>query len=154
MFLIRQYVKFNSYDRISTRPFLTLLEKKWIAFQLLKALQFCHSKKVLDKYNKKHVPESVKTSLYSQICHGDIKLENMLVSGWLWLLLTDFASFKPALLPEDNPSDFSYFFDTSRRRTCYLAPERLPHIVLLAISAILLIISVQVPTRLQPAGRS
>ena len=25
---------------------------------------------------------------------------------------------------KDNPSDFSYFFDTSRRRTCYIAPER------------------------------
>ena len=25
---------------------------------------------------------------------------------------------------QDNPSDFSYFFDTSRRRTCYIAPER------------------------------
>ena len=26
--------------------------------------------------------------------------------------------------PQDNPADFSYFFDTSRRRTCYIAPER------------------------------
>jgi hypothetical protein len=25
---------------------------------------------------------------------------------------------------QDNPSDFSYFFDTSRRRCCYIAPER------------------------------
>lgn len=103
VFLIRQYVKSNSYDRLSTRPFLTLLEKKWIAYQLLRALSFCHSR---------------------GICHGDIKLENMLVTSWVWLLLTDFASFKPALLPEDNPADFSYFFDTSRRRTCYVAPER------------------------------
>lgn len=27
-------------------------------------------------------------------------------------------------LPEDNPADFSYYFDNSGRRTCYLAPER------------------------------
>ncbi|KAF9114046.1 Serine/threonine-protein kinase [Mortierella sp. AM989] len=27
-------------------------------------------------------------------------------------------------LPQDNPADFSFFFDTSSRRTCYLAPER------------------------------
>ena len=33
-------------------------------------------------------------------------------------------SFKPTYLPEDNPAEFSYFFDTSRRRTCYIAPER------------------------------
>ena len=28
------------------------------------------------------------------------------------------------MLPDDNPGDFSYFFDTSGRRTCYIAPER------------------------------
>ena len=46
------------------------------------------------------------------------------MSSWGWLTLTDFAPFKPVFLPEDNPADFSYFFDTSRRRTCYIAPER------------------------------
>ncbi|XP_071571765.1 phosphoinositide 3-kinase regulatory subunit 4 isoform X2 [Temnothorax nylanderi] len=58
------------------------------------------------------------------VCHGDIKLENIMITSWNWVLLTDFASFKPTYLPEDNPADFSYFFDTSRRRTCYIAPER------------------------------
>ena len=57
--------------------------------------------------------------------HGDIKTENILVTSWSWLYLTDFSSsFKKTYLPEDNPADFSYFFDTSGRRTCYLAPER------------------------------
>ncbi len=28
------------------------------------------------------------------------------------------------MLPDDNPADFSYYFDTSGRRTCYVAPER------------------------------
>ncbi|XP_071037345.1 phosphoinositide 3-kinase regulatory subunit 4 isoform X3 [Parasteatoda tepidariorum] len=101
--LIRQYVKDNLYDRISTRPFLNSIEKRWIAFQLLQCLSECH-----------------KLGVY----HGDIKLENVMVSSWNWLLLTDFASFKPTNLAEDNPADFSYFFDTSRRRTCYVAPER------------------------------
>ncbi|XP_069112623.1 phosphoinositide 3-kinase regulatory subunit 4-like isoform X1 [Argopecten irradians] len=101
--LFRQYIKDSLYDRISTRPFLNSMEKKWLAFQLLCALNQCHKLKV---------------------CHGDIKAENVMVTGWNWLLLTDFASFKPTYLPEDNPSDFSYFFDTSRRRTCYIAPER------------------------------
>ena len=41
-----------------------------------------------------------------------------------WVLLTDIASFKPAILPEDNPADFNFFFDTSRRRGCYIAPKR------------------------------
>ena len=47
-----------------------------------------------------------------------------MVTSWTSVLLTDLASFKPTYLREDNPADFSYFFDTSRRRTCYLAPER------------------------------
>ncbi len=47
------------------------------------------------------------------------------MTSWNWLYIADFsASFKPAFLPEDNPADFSYYFDTSGRRTCYLAPER------------------------------
>lgn len=40
------------------------------------------------------------------------------------MYLTDFASYKPTYLPLDDPSDFSFFFDTSGRRTCYVAPER------------------------------
>lgn len=59
------------------------------------------------------------------IFHGDIKTENVLVTSWNWIYLTDFSSaFKPAFLPDDNPADFSFYFDTSGRRTCYLAPER------------------------------
>lgn len=88
---------------MSTRPFLTSTEKKWITFQVLCALHQCHKQK---------------------ICHGDIKLENILITSWNWILLSDFASFKPTYLPIDNPADYSYFFDTSRRRTCYIAPER------------------------------
>lgn len=96
-------MKHSLYDRVSTRPFLTVLEKKWITFQILCALNQCHKHK---------------------ICHGDIKLENILITSWNWILLSDFASFKPTYLPEDNPADYTYFFDTSRRRTCYIAPER------------------------------
>ena len=44
------------------------------------------------------------------ICHSIY----FLFSSWHWLLLTDFAPFKPIFLPEDNPADYSYFFDTSR----------------------------------------
>ncbi|XP_051999525.1 phosphoinositide 3-kinase regulatory subunit 4 isoform X2 [Xyrauchen texanus] len=101
--LFRQYVRDNLYDRISTRPFLNNVEKKWIAFQLLNAVDQAHK---------------------SGVRHGDIKTENVMVTSWNWVLLTDFASFKPTYLPEDNPADFNYFFDTSRRRTCYIAPER------------------------------
>lgn len=102
-YIIRQYVASNLYDRISTRPFLSPIEKKWIAFQVLSALADARSRK---------------------ISHGDIKSENILVTSWNWVYLTDFASYKPTFLPLDDPADFSFFFDTSGRRTCYLAPER------------------------------
>nr|XP_011468738.1 PREDICTED: probable serine/threonine-protein kinase vps15 [Fragaria vesca subsp. vesca] len=102
-YLVRQYLFNNLHDRLSTRPFLSLIEKKWLAFQLLLALKQCHDK---------------------GICHGDIKCENVLVTSWNWLYLADFASFKPTYIPYDDPSDFSFFYDTGGRRLCYLAPER------------------------------
>lgn len=101
--LLRQYVKYNLYDRLSTRPFLAPIEKLWIAYQLLRSIQSIHKQ---------------------SICHGDIKSENILVTSFLWIALADFAPFKPVYLPENNPSDFSYFFDTSRRHSCNMAPER------------------------------
>ncbi|ROT40626.1 phosphoinositide 3-kinase regulatory subunit 4 [Sodiomyces alkalinus F11] len=107
-YLVRQFLYNSLYDRMSTRPFLEDIEKKWLAFQLLCALRDCHAR---------------------DIYHGDIKSENTLVTSWNWLYLADFSGpFKPVLLPDDNPADFSYYFDTSGRRTCYLAPERfVPH---------------------------
>lgn len=89
---------------MSTRPFLEDIEKKWLAFQLLCALRDCHARDVY---------------------HGDIKTENVMVTSWNWLYLTDFTgSFKPTKLPDNNPATYSYFFDLSGRRTCYIAPER------------------------------
>ncbi|KAI1823879.1 hypothetical protein F4861DRAFT_508603 [Xylaria intraflava] len=103
-YLVRQYIYSSLYDRISTRPFLEDIEKKWLAFQLLCALRDCHAR---------------------DIYHGDIKTENVLVTSWNWLYLTDFTgSFKPTKLPDNNPATYSYFFDLSGRRTCYIAPER------------------------------
>lgn len=102
-YLLRQYFFNNLHDRISTRPFLSMIEKKWLAFQMLYALKQSHERGV---------------------CHGDIKCENVLVTSWNWLYLADYASFKPTYIPDDDPSDFSFFFDTGGRRRCYLAPER------------------------------
>uniref|UniRef100_A0A0D9VM64 non-specific serine/threonine protein kinase n=1 Tax=Leersia perrieri TaxID=77586 RepID=A0A0D9VM64_9ORYZ len=102
-YLLRQYFYSSLHDRLNTRPFLSKIEKKWIAYQLIHAVEQSHSK---------------------GICHGDIKCENVLVTSWNWLYLADFASFKPTYIPDDDPSDFSFFFDTGGKRRCYLAPER------------------------------
>ncbi len=37
-YLVRQYFAYNLYDRFHTHPFLTDIEKKWFAFQLLTAV--------------------------------------------------------------------------------------------------------------------
>ena len=103
IYQVRQHLYANIFDRLSTRPFLEDIEKMWILFQLFKALETCHS-----------------LSVY----HGDIKPENILCTTWYWVVLTDFAVFKPVTIPDDDPSDFQYYFDTMSRSRCYLAPER------------------------------
>lgn len=103
-YLIRQWVSTNLYDRISTRPFLTVIEKKWITFQLLSAMKEARKRNV---------------------AHGDLKSENVLVTSTLLVYVADFAaSFKQVFLPLNDPSDFNLYFGTSGRRTCYIAPER------------------------------
>ena len=104
IYLIRQWFLSSLYDRISTRPFLELVEKKWIAYQLLKGIEACHRRGVI---------------------HGDIKTENVMITSWTWAYLADLSSaYKCVSLPDDNPAYFSFFFDSSGRRTCYIAPER------------------------------
>lgn len=103
-YLIRQHLRRNLYDRLSSRPYLQEIESKFTAFQLLQTLKDIHN---LD------------------IVHTDIKTENIMVNSWNWIALSDFAAhIKPVYLPEDNPSEFSFYFDTSKRRNCYIAPER------------------------------
>lgn len=78
----------------------------------------------------KNYPREIIHKIYNnffyliKLTKKNLQLENILITSWNWILLSDFASFKPTYLPEDNPADYTYFFDTSRRRTCYIAPER------------------------------
>ena len=59
-----------------------ILVQRWIAFQLLEGLAQSHA---------------------AGVCHGDIKSENVLITSWNWVYLTDLASYKPTRLPADNP---------------------------------------------------
>ena len=77
-YLLRQHLHGTLSDRMSTRPFLTDTEKRWLVYLLLRAAAQCHGKGV---------------------CHGDIKSENVLVTSGNWVLLTDLAPFKPTFLP-------------------------------------------------------
>lgn len=47
-----------------------------------------------------------------------------MVIGWNWVLLIDIVSFKFVFFFEDNLVDFNFFFDTFRRRSCYIVFER------------------------------
>lgn len=101
---------------LSTRPFLVDAEKLYITYQLLTLLRDLHKLKV-GKFKCLTVQSL-------QICHGDIKSENILLTTWGGIYLSDFAPYKPTYLPIDNPADFAYFFKSSPRQVCNIAPER------------------------------
>lgn len=103
-----------------------------VVLQLLLALKQCHEEGIchggfswLGLLLMFHFSFSISTFFFFNTLPylGDIKCENVLVTSWNWLYLADFASFKPTYIPYDDPSDFSFFFDTGGRRLCYLAPE-------------------------------
>ena len=108
-FAVRQHIMHNLVDRTHSVPLLSSVDRRWIAFQLVKAVEQCHA---------------------NGVYHGDIKSENVLLTSWNWVMLTDLAPFKPTYLPADtaeNPELLSYFFETAshaRRGSCLLAPER------------------------------
>ena len=101
--VVRAYAYSTLRDRLGTRPFPTFTEKRWLIYQMISAVAQLHN---LD------------------LCHGDIKTDNFVVSSWGHVSLTDFAPHKPVVLPVDNPAPYSYFFDTDGRRRGSVAPER------------------------------
>ena len=112
--LVRSHVYTTLSDRLESRPFLTHVEKLWIVYQLLDALQHMHN---------------------AGVVHGFITTENIGLTSWNYLVLLDIASYKPrTALPDDDPSEYLYYFQethkqqgtdtTTREKRCYLAPER------------------------------
>ena len=77
-----------------TRPFMGEVERKWIVFQLL-----C----CIEHYQKNSVQ------------HGDIKIDNVMLTSWMWVYLCDHCPYKPTYLPivclHHNCSSYSVFVD-------------------------------------------
>jgi len=124
IYLLRQHAHASLSDRLVSRPFLTLIEKNWITYQLLKAVQSLHD---------------------AGICHGHLTTENVLLTSWNWVLISDVGCqhYKPVVLPDDDPAQYIHWFqgrggeDAQTRREslgghhsgngekkCCLAPER------------------------------
>jgi len=122
IYLLRQHVHASLSDRLMSRPFLTLIEKNWITYQLLKAVQSLHD---------------------AGVCHGHLTTENVLLTSWNWVLISDIGCqhYKPVVLPDDDPGQWIHWFegrggeDVRREslgghhrgngeKKCCLAPER------------------------------
>jgi len=124
IYLLRQHAHASLSDRLVSRPFLTLIEKNWITYQLLKAVQSLHD---------------------AGICHAHLTTENVLLTSWNWVLISDVGCqhYKPVVLPDDDPAQYIHWFqgrggeDAQTRREslgghhsgngekkCCLAPER------------------------------
>ena len=105
--IIRQFYKYNLKERLYVRPFLTKIEKIWLCFQLLFAINELHLK---------------------NFTHGDIKLENILLTNNNVLYLSDYAPYKPAYLRSDDFNGYTFYFGSNEvdaNKNCYLSPERL-----------------------------
>jgi len=92
LYLLRQHAHASLSDRLASRPFLTLIEKNWITFQLLNALQSLHD---------------------AGVCHGHLTTENVLLTSWNWVMISDVGCqhFKPVALPDDDPGLWIHWFE-------------------------------------------
>ena len=61
VYLLRQHCMMTLADRLATRPFLTKIEKCFMAYQILRAAQSIHN---------------------SGVCHGYISTRNIAVTSW------------------------------------------------------------------------
>lgn len=102
--IFRQYCETTLRKKLISPPFVNDIEKIWIAYQCLIAVQELHE---------------------AQFFHGDIKSENFLITSWNWVFLVDIGSYyKPNFLSEGDLTRYKYFFSTSERPGCYLPPEK------------------------------
>lgn len=119
--IMRQYICFNLRERMIMK--LEMMEKKWIAFQLICAVSQLHAE---------------------AFTHGDLKPENILLTSYNWLFITDFltvenvysvsqkdeqedrmVNYKPTYVEEESWNLYNMFFgELDNNKRCYIAPER------------------------------
>ena len=105
--LIRQNFFYDLKERIYTLPYLTKIEKIWIIFQFFYGIYQLHE---------------------SDIYHGDIRMENILLTSNSSVFISDISPFKPAYIIINDIGMYTYYFgnnSTDNFRSCYLAPERI-----------------------------
>lgn len=92
IYLLRQHAHASLSDRLVSRPFLTSIEKTWITYQLLTAVQSLHD---------------------AGVCHGHLTTENVLLTSWNWVLISDLGCqhYKPVVLPDDDPGKWIHWFE-------------------------------------------
>mmetsp|Transcript_49388 Transcript_49388/g.55940 ORF Transcript_49388/g.55940 Transcript_49388/m.55940 type:complete len:1792 (+) Transcript_49388:143-5518(+) len=107
--LVRPYFYTTLSDRLASRPFLDAVEKLWIVYQLLRALDDLHNSA------SNNEGENVDTA----IVHGFLTTENVGLSSWNWVVLLDLsASYKGrTALPDDDPSEYLYYFQERQTTT-------------------------------------
>lgn len=131
--LLRPYFYTTLSDRLASRPFLTHVEKLWIVYQLLRALDDLHNstsrsatssssnddnKEVNSDSGHGDATDTTKhdgrtaTTSKTPIVHGFLTTENVGLSSWNWVVLLDLsASYKGrTALPDDDPSEYLYYF--------------------------------------------
>lgn len=85
-------------------PKLSMIEKKWFVFQLLCAVSQIHKESFV---------------------HGDLKPENVLITSYNQLYVTDIVSYKPTYIQSEDITDYNQRFgNLDNNRRCYMAPER------------------------------
>ena len=105
--LIRQNFFIDLKERMYTLPYLSKIEKIWIMFQFFYGIYQLHT---------------------AEIYHGDLKIENILLSSNNSVFISDISPFKPAYIQIDDLGNYTYYFGVNSNdnfKSCYLAPERI-----------------------------
>ena len=105
--IFRQYLEYNLKERIYLMPYLNNIQKLWISFQILYAVNDLRD---------------------LNIVHGDLKPENILLTSNLSVYISDIATYKPGYISMNDIGNYTFFFGTNKNDTltgCYFAPERL-----------------------------